>query len=54
MRGAKKARLRRVEDKLFFILFYFKCYPIFDVAGVLFDLPRSQTHRWMLKLQSCY
>nr|WP_292811106.1 hypothetical protein [Nostoc sp. JL23] len=25
-------------------MFYFKCYPIFDVAGVLFDLPRSQTH----------
>ncbi|MEH2276463.1 MAG: NAD(P)H-binding protein, partial [Nostoc sp.] len=30
------------EDKLFFILFYFKCYPTFDVAGVLFDLHRSR------------
>ncbi|MEH1914630.1 hypothetical protein [Nostoc sp.] len=35
-------------------MFYFKCYPIFDVAGVLFDLHRSRAHRWMLKLQSCY
>ncbi|RCJ15488.1 hypothetical protein A6S26_34465 [Nostoc sp. ATCC 43529] len=25
--GGRKARLQRVEDKLFFILFYFNCYP---------------------------
>ncbi|MEA5623632.1 transposase family protein [Nostoc sp. UHCC 0251] len=43
--------MQRVEDKLFFILFYFKCYPTFDVAGVLFDLHRSRAHRWMLRLQ---
>jgi DDE superfamily endonuclease/Helix-turn-helix of DDE superfamily endonuclease len=49
--GGRKARLQRVEDKLFFILFYFKCYPTFDVAGVLFDLHRSRAHRWMLRLQ---
>ncbi|WP_292857429.1 hypothetical protein [Nostoc sp. LPT] len=30
--GGRKARLQRVEDKLFFILFYFKCYPTFDVC----------------------
>ncbi|WP_257236517.1 helix-turn-helix domain-containing protein [Nostoc sp. 'Peltigera malacea cyanobiont' DB3992] len=49
--GGRKARLERVEDKLFFILFYFKCYPTFDVAGVLFDLHHSRVHRWMLRLQ---
>lgn len=49
--GGRKARLQRVENKLFFILFYFKCYPTFDVAGVLFDLHRSRAHRWMLRLQ---
>ncbi|MEH2125242.1 helix-turn-helix domain-containing protein [Nostoc sp.] len=49
--GGRKPRLQRVEDKLFFILFYFKCYPTFDVAGVLFDLHRSRAHRWMLRLQ---
>ncbi|WP_293163193.1 transposase family protein [Okeania sp. SIO2C9] len=32
-------------------MFYFKCYPTFDVAGVLFDLHRSRAHRWMLRLQ---
>ncbi|WP_202947536.1 transposase family protein [Nostoc punctiforme] len=35
-------------------MFYFKCYLTFDVAGVLFDLHRSQAHRCMLKLQSYY
>jgi Helix-turn-helix of DDE superfamily endonuclease len=49
--GGRKARLQQVQDKLFFILFYFKCYPTFDVAGVLFDLHRSRAHRWMLRLQ---
>ena len=49
--GGRKARLQRVEDKLFFILFYFKCYPTFDVAGLLFDLHRSRAQRWMLRLQ---
>jgi hypothetical protein len=49
--GGRAARLQRVEDKLFFILFYFKCYPTFDVAGMLFDLHRSRAHRWMLRLQ---
>ena len=49
--GGRKARLREAKDKLFFILFYFKCYPTFDVAGVLFDLHRSRAHRWMLRLQ---
>jgi hypothetical protein len=36
---------------LFYILFYFKCYPTFDLAGILFDLDRSQTHEWMHRLQ---
>ncbi len=50
--GGRKARLHRSFIKsLFFILFYFKCYPTFDVAGVLFDLHRSRAHRWMLRLQ---
>ena len=39
--GGRKPRLATVEDTLFFILFYVKCYPTFDVAGVLFDVHRS-------------
>ena len=45
-------RLRQIQDKLFFILFYFKCYPTFDVAGLLFDLHRSGSHEWMHRLQT--
>ena len=49
--GGVKAKLATTQAKLFYILFYFKCYPTFDVAGVMFDLDRSQTHRWMHRLQ---
>jgi hypothetical protein len=49
--GGAKAKLETATEKLFYILFYFKCYPTFDVAGVIFDLDRSQTHRWMHRLQ---
>ncbi|MEP0919992.1 transposase [Leptolyngbya sp. DQ-M1] len=49
--GGRKARLSSIEAKLFYILFYFKCYPTFDLAGILFDLDRSQTHEWMHELQ---
>lgn len=49
--GGRKARLASAQAKLFYILFYFKCYPTFDLAGLLFDLDRSQTHEWMHGLQ---
>jgi hypothetical protein len=51
MGGGRKPRLASVEDKLIYILFYFKCYPTFDLAGLLFDLDRSQANRWMHRLQ---
>jgi hypothetical protein len=50
--GGRKARLRSPQEKLFFILFYFKCYPTFDLAGIIFDLHRSQAHEWMHRLQT--
>ncbi|HEY9883546.1 MAG TPA: transposase family protein [Thermosynechococcaceae cyanobacterium] len=49
--GGRKARLLHTQEKLFFILFYFKCYPTFDLAGIIFDLHRSQAHKWMHRLQ---
>jgi hypothetical protein len=49
--GGRKARLRSIEAKLFFILFYFKCYPTFDVLGFLFDLERGRSNRWVHRLQ---
>lgn len=49
--GGRKARLQTSKSKLFFILFYFKCYPTFDVAGLVFDFDRAQAHEWMHRLQ---
>jgi hypothetical protein len=40
-----------MESKLFFILFYFKCYPTFDVLSFLFDLERGRANRWVHRLQ---
>ena len=43
--GGRIGRLRTSESKLFFILFYFKCYPTLDLLGLLFDLDRSNALR---------
>jgi len=48
--GGKKHTLKNTEAKLFYILFYLKVYPTFDVAGFIFDVNRSQANRWMHKL----
>ena len=49
--GGRKARLISIESKLFFILFYFKCYPTFDVLSWLFDIERGRANRWVHRLQ---
>lgn len=49
--GGRKPRLAGIDHQLFFVLFYFKCYPTFDLAGILFDLDRSQANRWLHRLQ---
>ena len=49
--GGRKARLYSTQAKVFFILFYFKCYPTFDVLGILFDLERGRSNRWVHRLQ---
>jgi len=48
--GGSKGTLENSEAKLFYILFYVKVYPTFDVAGFIFDVNRSQTNRWMHQL----
>jgi len=48
--GGTKHTLESIEEKLFYILFYVKVYPTFDVAGFFFDVDRSQTNRWTHKL----
>lgn len=49
--GGRKAQLQTITAKLFFILFYFKCYPTFDLAGFIFGIHRSQAHYWVHRLQ---
>ena len=48
--GGRRGNLRTVSEKLFFTLFYFKCYPTFDVLGLVFDLNRSNACRNVQKL----
>ena len=48
--GGRKGNLKTLEQKLFFVLFYFKCYPTFDLLGFLFDLNRSNSLRNIQKL----
>lgn len=40
--GGQKGRLNTMTKKLFFILYYLKVYPTFDVLGDRFDLDRSK------------
>jgi len=42
MGGGRRGFLKTIEDKLFYILFYYKCYPTFDLAGFVFGCDRSK------------
>mgnify|MGYP000851329775 FL=1 len=44
-RGGRADRLKTSRSKLFFILFYLKNYPTYDVLGVQFGLHRSCAFR---------
>lgn len=50
--GGRKGRLATVEAKLFFILFYFKTYPLQEVMGTLFGMSQSQVHEWVHRLSA--
>ena len=41
--GGRRGKLPTIEDKLFFILFYLKTYPTFDVLGFFTDRERSHS-----------
>lgn len=38
------------NDKLFFVLYYLKCYPTFDQFGFNFNMNRSGAHTWLYKI----
>lgn len=48
--GGRKGHLHDIRSKLIFILVYLKCYPTFDIQGLLFYLDRTRACRWVHKL----
>ena len=48
--GGRKAELKDSRDKLLFILFYFRQYPIQEVQGFLFGLGQAQANQWVHRL----
>ena len=45
--GGRRGKIKELEKKLFFVLIYFKCYPTFDLMGVLFDMDRGRCNKWI-------
>ena len=48
--GGATSKLPTARAKLFFLLFYFKCYPLQEVMGVLFGLSQPQACEWIKRL----
>ena len=48
--GGRKGALSLPELKLFFLLFYLKNYPTFDVLGSLFNISPSKAEEQVMKL----
>jgi hypothetical protein len=48
--GGRKATLGTMADKLLFILFYFKLYPIQEAQGFFFGLSQGQACAWIHRL----
>lgn len=48
--GGRKPLLAKDEDKLLFILCYFKTYPLQIVLGHMFGMGQSQANEWIHKL----
>src|SRR5439155_27237984 len=45
--GGRKPRLAAMEDKLFFMLFYFKVYPLQEVLALLFERSQGRVNEWI-------
>ena len=50
MGAGRKAHLSVLEDKLLFILVYFRLYPTQAVQGFLFGMSQSQANGWIHRL----
>jgi len=49
-KGGKEPHFKSADQKLFFILYYNKNYPTFDVLGYLFDLSAGHAHDYVYEL----
>ncbi|ASC71769.1 putative transposase for insertion sequence element IS702 [Halomicronema hongdechloris C2206] len=48
--AGRKAHLKTLEDKLLFILMYFRLYPTQAVQGFLFGMSQAQANQWIHRL----
>jgi hypothetical protein len=48
--GGRKGNIKLPEQKLFFILFYLKNYPTFDVCAHIFASSKTSTNEWYLSI----
>ena len=48
--GGETSKLPTAAAKVLFILFYFKCYPLQEVMGVLFGMSQPQACEWIKRL----
>lgn len=48
--GGRNGALSNLEDKLLFILFYFKIYPVQEVQGYVFGMGQTQAGEWIHRL----
>ncbi len=48
--GGRKGVMATLEDKLVFILFYFRMYPVQVLQGYLFGLGQPQANEWIHRL----
>jgi len=44
--GGANGNIKSPRKKLFYILFYIKTYPTFDMAAFIFASSKSRTHQW--------
>lgn len=48
--GGRKPALNRDDQRLLFILIYFKLYPLQQVQGLLFEMSQGQANDWIQRL----
>lgn len=50
--GGRKSKLSTPEEKLLFILFYYKVYPTYRLAEIFFEMDHTNIYRWKVKLEN--